>query len=519
MEMMQLLEYPAAFPILALILSFLLPSILLKLLRPSKRHAHLPPGPPKLPIIGNVHQLYGPVLPHHKFAELSKKYGPIMHLQLGEISTVVFSTVEMAREVLKTHDSVFSSRPDLLLPRIMTYGNSDVAWAPYGDYWRLIKKILVTELLNPRRVQSFRSIREDEMTSIVESIAPYADGNNAVDLSEKIFSLMMGITARAAFGKKSKDEVAFGVFVQQAIHLSAGFSPADLFPSAKLLHLIGGVRSKVENLVATSDKIMENIINDHINKRQQKKQASDHDQNEAVHEDFVDVLLKIQSNYNLSIGNIKAIILDAFLAGSQTSSTTVEWAMSELLRNPEIMKKAQAEVRKVYEGMGTVDESKLEELPYLKLIIRETLRLHPAAPLLLPRESMEKCEINGYEIPEKTRILVNAWQIARDPTLWNEPEMFNPERFSENSIDMRGTDFIYLPFGTGRRMCPGMSFGLANVELPLAMLLFHFDWRLPDGVTPENLDMTEVLGTVVRRKNHLCIVPTSHPCSSFIMPN
>ncbi|GAB4858558.1 hypothetical protein Ancab_040369 [Ancistrocladus abbreviatus] len=512
MEM--LLQSPVALSVIALAVAFILPKLIRRL--KAEKRLPLPPGPPKLPIIGNIHQLAGSMLPHHKFAQMAKKYGPVLHLQLGEISTVVFSSADSAKEVLKTHDTVFANRPDLLLPRIMTYGNSDVAWAPYGDYWRNVKRILVTELLNPRRVQSFRSIREEEMTSVVESIAMHVDGSKLLNLSEKIFSLMMGITARAAFGKKSRDEQAFGGFVQQAIRLAAGFSPADLFPSAKLLHLIGGVRTKIENLVSTSDKILENIINDHISKRQQE-QAFNHVQSEETQEseDFVDVLLKIQSNYNLTIGNIKAVILDAFLAGSQTSSTTLEWSMSELLRNPKILEKAQAEVRKVYEGKGTVDESRLDELKYLKLIIRETLRLHPAAPLLLPRESIERCEIYGYEIPAKTRVLVNAWAIARDPTLWKDPERYDPERFAENSIDMKGTDFIYLPFGTGRRMCPGMSFGLANVELPLAMLLYHFDWKLPNGVTPDNLDMSEVLGTVVRRKNELRLVPNINPCSCF----
>ncbi|GMH19728.1 hypothetical protein Nepgr_021569 [Nepenthes gracilis] len=494
------------FSVLFLVGALVLP-LLLKMVR--GRRGRLPPGPPKLPVIGNMHQLAGPILPHHCFGNMAKKYGPIMHLQLGEISTIVVSTPEAAREVLKTHDTAFANRPDLLLPRIMTYENSDVAWAPYGEYWRQVKRILVTELLNAKRVQTYRSIREAEMTSLVESIAAKARAGEKVNLSKDISGLMMGITAMAAFGKKSKDEEAFGAFVQQAIQLAAGFSLADLFPSTKVLHLISGIRNKVEKLVQTSDQILENIINDHIAKKETNHQ------NEARNEDFLDVLLKVGPTYSLTMDNIKAVILDAFLAGSQTSSTTLVWAMSELIKNPEVMEKAQAEVRKVYEGRGTVDESSLDELKYMRLVIRESLRLHPAAPMLLPRESIERCEIFGYEIPAKTRVLVNAWTIHRDPKLWKEPEKFYPERFAENSIDIKGTDFIYLPFGTGRRMCPGMSFGLANVELPLAMLLYHFDWSLPAGLSRHDLDMTEVLGTVVRRKNDLFLVPVSHACSSL----
>ncbi|GMH15173.1 hypothetical protein Nepgr_017014 [Nepenthes gracilis] len=206
---------------------------------------------------------------------------------------------------------------------------------------------------------------------------------------------------------------------------------------------------------------------------------------------------------------------DAFFAGSQTSSATTEWTMSELIRHPNELEKAQAEVRKVYDGRGIVDESKLDELKYLKFVIRESLRLHPPSPMLLPRESIEKGQIYGYEIPPKTRILVNAWAIQRDANLWPEPEKFIPERFDNRSIDMRGNDFVYLPFGTGRRMCPGVDFGLASVELPIANLLFHFDWSLPGGIDHIDLDMAEVLGSVVKRKNGLTLVPTTHPCSSF----
>ncbi|GMH28132.1 hypothetical protein Nepgr_029975 [Nepenthes gracilis] len=339
---------------------------------------------------------------------------------------------------------------------------------------------------------------------MVKSIARSARAGEKVNISGSLSCLMMGVAARSAFGKKSKDEEEFAAFVRRAVPLLAGFSVADLFPSNKLFGRISGVSQQVQKLVQMSDKIMENIINDHKSKKQINQT-----------QDFVDILLKLQSEYSLTMENIKAIILDAFFAGSQTSSATTEWTMSELIRHPHVMEKAQAEVRKVYEGRGAVDESKLDELKYLKLVIRESLRLHPPSPMLLPRESIEKGQIYGYEIPPKTRILVNAWAIQRDPDLWPEPEKFIPERFDDRSIDMKGNDFVYLPFGTGRRMCPGVEFGLANVELPIANLLFHFDWSLPGGIDHRDVDMAEVLGSVVKRKNGLTLVPTTHPCSSF----
>lgn len=178
------------------------------------------------------------------------------------------------------------------------------------------------------------------------------------------------------------------------------------------------------------------------------------------------------------------------------------------MRNSKVMHQAQAEVRQVCKGENKFQERNIEKLHYLKLIIKETLRLHPPGPLLLPRESREKCEINGYEIPIKTKLIVNAWAIGRDQDHWTNPESFSPERFYGSLRDFRGADFELIPFGAGRRACPGISFGIANIELPLAQLLYEFNWKLADGVKPEELDMSEGFGTAVRRQNELNLVAT-----------
>lgn len=176
------------------------------------------------------------------------------------------------------------------------------------------------------------------------------------------------------------------------------------------------------------------------------------------------------------------------------------------------MKRTQTEVRDVFNRKGKVDETGIQEMKFLTLVIKETLRLHPPVPMLLPRECQEKCEINGFQIPAKATVIVNAWGIGRDPEYWNEPESFIPERFLDSSIDYKGSNFEYIPFGSGRRICPGISYGMANVELPLAMLLYHFDWKLPNGMKPEDLNMSEALGVAVRRKDDLCIIPVPyHP--------
>ena len=207
-----------------------------------------------------------------------------------------------------------------------------------------------------------------------------------------------------------------------------------------------------------------------------------------------------------------AIVQDIFGAGGETSANTVDWAMVEMIRNPRIMKKAQDEVREIFKMEGTVDENRINELHYLKSIVKETLRLHTPVPLLLPRECGKACEIHGYHIPIKTKVVVNAWAIARDQNYWTEPEKFYPERFMGNTIDYKGSDFEYIPFGAGRRICPGNIFGLRNVELTLATLLFYFDWKLPSGIRSEELDMSEEFGVAVRRKDDLLLLPfVYHP--------
>ncbi|CAN6200197.1 unnamed protein product [Urochloa humidicola] len=240
----------------------------------------------------------------------------------------------------------------------------------------------------------------------------------------------------------------------------------------------------------------------------------DHQENRAAgvdEEDLLDVLLRVQREDELdpplTTDNIKAVILDVFAASSETSATTLQWIMAELMRNPRVMRKAQDEVRRVLQGQEIVTEESLSVLHYLPLVVKEALRLHPPATLIL-RECRSSCRVLGFDVPVGAMVLVNAWAISRDPSYWDAPEEFIPERFENSEIDFKGTDFEFIPFGAGRRMCPGIGFGLANIELPLASLLYHFDWELPEGTVPAELDMTEALGITARRLSPLWLVPT-----------
>ncbi|XVF70842.1 hypothetical protein PTKIN_Ptkin11bG0194300 [Pterospermum kingtungense] len=490
---------------------FMVVKILTKTNR-NKSTLNLPPGPWKLPLIGNLHQLITP-LPHRKLAHLAKKYGPLMHLQLGEVATVVVSSAEIAEEIMKTNDIIFCQRPYVLALDVMSYNNKSIVFSQYGNYWRQMKKICMVELLSANRVQSFQSIREEEVLNFIESIS--LNEGSPINLSKKIFSLSYGTTSRAAFGKKSKEQEEFTRIMAELIKLAAGFSLSDLYPSVEVLKHVSGMRIKLEKLHQASDRILENIVEEHKEKR---NKISINEQVEGVEADLVDVLLELQQQgdfeFLLTNDAMKAVIQDMFGAGSETSATALEWAMSEIVKNPELMKKAQNEVRGVFGENGAVNETKIHELKLLKSIVKETLRLHPPAPLLIPRECSENCVIKGYDIPAKTKVLINAWAIQRDPCNWTEAEEFNPERFLDSSIDFRGTNFEYIPFGAGRRICPGILFGLPNIELPLANLLYHFDWKVPDGMKCEDLEMTESFGLTVRRKKDLFLVPFRYRCLS-----
>lgn len=486
------------FPILSTFIVLML--MILKLFKQSK--PKLPPGPWKLPIIGSVHHLSGS-LPHHRLKELADKHGPLMHLQLGELSLFVVSSSEIQKEVMKTHDANFADRPFHLAASILGYDSSGIMFSPYGECWRQLRKICNMELLSSKQVQSLRAVREDEVSKFIKSISQ--NPGTAINLSKSLSSLVYGITAKSAFGKKCKEQDAFISLVNDGITVGGGFSLSDLFPSSKLLAFLSSTRAELEKIHQGYDRILNDIIEEH--------KISENSEGE-VEKDLVDVLLNVQKRGDLdtplSTDNIKAVILEVFSGGSESSSSTIEWAMSELLKNPQIMEKAQAEVRQVFNRRGSVDETGVRELEFLQLVIKETLRLHNPAPLGLPKENREKCELNGFEIPEKSRFIINAWAINRDPNTWDDPDSFHPERFRNSTLDYRGIDFKYTPFGAGRRMCPGISFALANLELPLASLLYHFDWKLADGIGYKDLDMTEVFGVVVGRKNDLVVIPTPY---------
>ncbi|KAI3470309.1 hypothetical protein Pfo_026972 [Paulownia fortunei] len=496
-----------------MILLFLitLPIILIYLFKKNRKTVKtlLPPGPPGLPLIGNLHQIGTASNPHVYLWQLSKKHGPIMHMKLGSVPILVVSSAKLAEEVLKTQDLAFCSRPKFLGQKKLSYNCLDMVFSPYGDYWRELRKITAIHLFSLRKIQSFRPIREDEISRMVTKISGFASSSHqAVNLSEIAMALGSTLICRIAFGKRYDDQGSemrrFDQLLHEAQALLTTFFVSDYFPSFSWVDKLTGLINRLDTTFNKLDSFYQDLIDEHLNSQNRAKTMEEED-------DILDVLIQLKKQKSCSIDlnwdHIKALLTDIFIAATDTSAASTVWIMTALMKAPNVLKKVQAEIRNLVGKKGKVDEDDLPKLPYLKAVINETFRLYPPAPLLVPRETIERCIIDGYEIQPKTVVHVNAWAVARDPEYWKNPDEFLPERFLNSNIDIKGQDFGVIPFGSGRRICPGMFMGLANVELTVANLLYSFDWELPPGIKAQEID-TEVLpGITMHKKNELFLVP------------
>ncbi|XP_026394284.1 cytochrome P450 71B10-like [Papaver somniferum] len=501
------MELSSWIPYLSILLPLLIfPFYLLRVASKPKDPDRLkfPPSPCKLPIIGNFHQLGE--TPHRSLWELSKKFGPVMLLHLGSVPTLVISSAEAAEEVLRTNDLEFCSRPRSVGPKRLSYNFLDIAFAPYGEYWREIRKVCVHELFSAKRVQSFGALRAQEVAAMIHSISESTISVTPVDIVQKTLSLTDQIICKVAFGMSY--ELGSGRFqeiVYEAIDMLGGFTATDFFPGVGwIIDRLTGMHGRLEKSFHDLDTFYQKIIDEHLDPQRMI----------SGHEDIIDVLLKLEkdrrSSIRLTKDHIKAVLMNLFLAGVETTAVTIGWAMAELIRNPASMKKVQEEIRSYAGNKGKVEEVELDHLQYHKMVVKETLRLHPPLPLLIPRESIQQSKINGYDVLPETRVYVNVYAIVRNPKYWEKPDEFFPERFKDSSIDIRRQSFDFLPFGAGRRVCPGISMGLATVELALANLLYSFDWELPNGMSKEDVKMDESSGLTVHQKSALHLVPIKH---------
>ncbi|GKD46018.1 cytochrome P450 71A1-like protein, partial [Tanacetum coccineum] len=282
----------------------------------------------------------------------------------------------------------------------------------------------------------------------------------------------------------------------------------DLWPGlpfAGLIDRLSGKTDRLEKCFQGLDSFYQSLIDEHL---VNDESTNSHDQE---NQDIIDILIqlkkdKVSNPIELTNNHIKAMLTDLLVAGTDASAATVVWAMTPLIKNPKVMRKAQEEVRNVVGKKGAIDENDLAQLIHLKAIVKEIMRLYPPAPLLVPRETKKDTILHGYEIKQKTLVQVNAFAIARDPESWENPEEFLPERFLGSDIDFRGNDFELIPFGGGRRICPGITLGVLMAELLLANLIYLFDWKLPVGMKIEDIDYEAKPGFTMHKKNDLCLL-------------
>ncbi|PIN08168.1 Cytochrome P450 CYP2 subfamily [Handroanthus impetiginosus] len=465
--------------------------------------ARYPPGPLGLPLIGNLHQLAATTSPHIYLWKLSKKYGPLMSMKLGSVPLIVISSAKTAKYVYKTHDLAFSSRPKVRGQHKLSYNGLDIAFAPYIDSWRELRKICVLHLLSNKQVQSFRPVREDEVFRMIKNLS--VKSGQAANLSETMLLLTSTLICRTAFSKRENDDRRkFDGLMLESQAMMGSFFVSDYLPSFGWVDKLSGLIDRLEKIFNKLEEFYRELIDEHLDPSRQK----------AANPDLLDLLIQLKEDKSCSVeltwDHIKAILMDIFIAATDTSAATVIWTMTALMKNPTIMEKLQNEIREAIGEQGNVNESDLPKLSYLKAVIKEVLRLYPPTPLSLPRETLENCTVEGYLIPARTLVYINAWAIARDPEYWERPEEFVPERFLNTSVDIIGQDFQVIPFGGGRRRCPGIWMGLATVELAVANLLYSFDWEMPYGMKKEDIDTQVLPGLTMHKKNPLFLVPKKY---------
>ncbi|XP_042444131.1 trimethyltridecatetraene synthase-like [Zingiber officinale] len=474
--------------------------LLLRLVIGRRRKLNLPPGPRSLPVIGNLNLIGS--LTHRSLQALSRKYGHLMYLRFGSLGVVVGSSVETGKFFLMTHGVHFASRPRNAAGKYSSYNYSDIIWSPYDAYWRQARKMCVIELFSANRLDSFAYIRVEEIRALLRRLFDSA-GAAPVLIKHHFFDTSLNIISRMTLGKKylNREEAGeeFKEMMDELFLPNGVLNIGDYIPCLNFLDLQGYIR-RMKKLSKKFDRFLEHVLDEHNERRRIEGERF------AVR-DMVDVLLQLADDPNLDVKierhGVKAFIQDLIAGGTESSSATVEWALSELLRRPEVMEKATEELDRVVGRGRWAEEKDMERLDYIRAIVKEAMRMHPVAPTLVPHLSTEHTRFDGYDIPAGTMAIVNVWSIGRDPEVWEEPEEFRPERFLGSTVDVSGHDFQLIPFGPGRRMCPGYRLGLKVVQMGVANLLHGFNWRLPEGMKAEDVSMEGFFRLSTTRKVRL----------------
>ncbi|XP_059463062.1 cytochrome P450 81E8-like [Corylus avellana] len=441
---------------------------------------HLPPSPPSLPILGHLHLVKKPL--HRTFHSLSQKYGQIFSLRFGSRLVVIISSPSAVEECFTKNDIVLANRPPTLIGKILGYNLTTVIAAPYGDHWRNLRRICALEIFSTTRLNMFLGIRRDEIKRLLRKLGRNSSQDfTKVELksmfSEFTFNIIMRMVAGKryyGYGEDVNDEEKARQFREIMREAFANGGASNLQEFVPMMRWIdhGGLEKRLMRLAKRMDAFLQGLIDE---------KKGNEEGNTMIH--HLLYLQKSQPEYYTD-QIIKGLIMVLLLAGTDTSAVTLEWAMSNLLNHPEVLKKARAELDSQVGKENLLDEPDVSKLHYLQSIISETLRLYPAVPLLVPHMSSDDCTVGGYDVPRNTMLLVNAWAIHRDPKVWDDATSFKPERFERGEADSHKL----LPFGLGRRACPGAGLAQRTMGLALGSLIQCFEW---ERVGEKEVDMTE----------------------------
>uniref|UniRef100_J3N1R5 flavonoid 3'-monooxygenase n=2 Tax=Oryza brachyantha TaxID=4533 RepID=J3N1R5_ORYBR len=487
--------------------------------RAGKSRAPLPPGPRGWPVLGNLPQLGGKT--HQTLHEMTKVYGPLIRLRFGSSDVVVAGSASVAAQFLRTHDANFSSRPHNSGGEHMAYNGRDIVFGPYGPRWRTMRKVCAVNLFSARALDDLRAFREREAALMVRSLAKASatPESPAVVLGKEVNVCTTNALSRAAVGRRvfaagagdGEGAREFKEIVLEVMEVGGVLNVGDFVPALRWLDP-QGVVARMKKLHRRFDDMMNAII--------AERKAGVKPAGSEEGKDLLGLLLAMAEEQESVAGaeeekitdtEIKALVLNLFVAGTDTTSTIAEWTVAELIRHPDILKQAQEELDAVVGRERLLSESDLPRLTFFHAIIKETFRLHPSTPLSLPRMASEECEVAGYRVPKGAELLVNVWGIARDPSIWPDPLEYKPARFlpggTHANVDVKGNDFGLIPFGAGRRICAGLSWGLRMVTMTAATLVHAFDWKLPAGQTPDKLNMGEAFTLLLQRAEPLVVHP------------
>ncbi|KAH6787219.1 cytochrome P450 [Perilla frutescens var. hirtella] len=450
--------------------------LFLKLITRKNYRYRLPPSPaPALPLIGHLHLLKPPL--HRTFSRFSRTHGPIFSLKLGVRRVVVVSSPNLVKECFTENDIIFSNRPHVLADKYIGYNHTTMAGAPYGHHWRNLRRLAAVEMLASTRLNTLSQLRQEEIRRSLQNLTNSKD-YAVVELRPKIFQLIFNVIMMMLAGTRySSDDKKIGnqihEMVNEVFKSAQSSNPEDFLPFLKWIDY-RGLKKKLADLGKKLDDFYERLLAEH---RREKRNT------------IIGHLLSLQETEPefYTDPTIKGFITNVLLAGTDTSAVTIEWAMSLLLNHPNVLQNAKLELDSKIKHQRLVEEQDLPNLNYLHNIVLETFRMFPAGPLLMPRESSADCRVGGYDVPRGTILLVNAWAIHRDPNVWDEPMRFKPERFQGLEVE---TEKL-MPFGIGRRACPGLGLGHRIVELVLALLIQCFDWKSVGSI---EVDLAEGVG-------------------------